>query len=731
MGYDLGVDLGTTFVAAAISRNGRTEMCTLGNQTVVSPAVVYLHESAGLVFGEAAERRGLSHPDRVERGFKRRLGDPTPIVLGGVPHQVTALMAAQLRHVLEAVSKVEGGPPDRVGLTCPANWGPYRRELFDEVAPLAGVRSQVVLTEPEAAAAYYGASRLLSDGETLAVYDLGGGTFDATVLRKRDGVVEVIGDPDGIERLGGIDFDEAILQWINHRYGGALAELDLSDPQAAAALAALRQECVRAKEALSADTETTIPVLLPHRQFFAPLTRAEFEGMIRAPIESTIGTLVRAVHTAHLEVDQLSAVLLVGGSSRIPLIERMIAEEIGRPTVADAHPKYAVALGAAAAAAPREAPPVAAPPVVPPPPPAAALRTRRPRRLLTGLAILLVVVMMVGGGTWFLAARAARSSAVSPTVAASPSPASTVAAAVAVPSIGTRVKLPTAPNYVAASPNGHQLYIADGNQTVSVLDTSDNRVTTSDIKMPGPAQFLSFSPDGRYVYVSLWDQRGGSVHAVSVLDTTDNTVKKTIRVRTRPFLPAVTPDGSRLYVPNHDSHTITVIDTKRMVQLTEITVPPEPHYVSFSLDGKRAYVADHESNFITVVDTATLKPIKNIKVGAAPHSVEQNPRRPLLINVNWAAASVCAIDTRTDSVRATIPVGKEPLSLHWSPDGRYAYVVNSASDSLSVIRADSLKVTATLPTGKAPTSIAVLPDGTRGYVSNSKDDSLTVLNLAG
>jgi len=748
VGYDLGVDLGTTFVAAAISRDGRAEMCTLGNQTVVSPAVVYFNEASELVFGEAAERRGLSHPDRVERAFKRRLGDPTPVVLGGVPQQVTALMAAQLRDVLDTVAKVEGSPPDRVALTYPANWGPYRRELFEEIPQLAGLLDHVTLTEPEAAAAYYGASRILGEGDTLAVYDLGGGTFDATVLRKQNGVVEVIGDPEGIERLGGIDFDEAIIQWINYRHGGALAELDMSEPRSAAAMAKLRQECVQAKEALSVDTETSIPVLLLNRQFFARLTRGEFEGMIRAPIESTIGTLVRAVHTARLEVQQLSAVLLVGGSSRIPLIERMIAEETGRPTVTDAHPKYAVALGAAmvaglrpvtagvgAAMAPR---PVAEPgPAIPA---EADQRIARPHWWLWAGIAVFVSILLVSGLTVYLTGRTGRTGrptaaapAARPSAAGEATPRSTrsVSAAVAVPSIGTPVKLASAPNYVAAAPNGHQLYIADGNQTVSVLDTSNNEVTTNDIRMPGPAQFLSFSPDGRYVYVSLWDRKGGDVHAVSILDTTDNTVKKTIPVETRPFLAAVTPDGGWLYVPNHDTHTVTVIDAKRMAKVDEITVPPEPHYVSFSVDGKRAYVADHESNVITVVDTATRKPLTNIKVGKSPHSVEQNPLRPLIMNVNWDDGTVCVIDTDTDKVRGTVGVGKLPLNIHWSPDGRYAYVVNSGSNNLSVIRADTLKVTATLPTGKFPTSIAVLPDGSRGYVSNRDDNSLTVLNLSG
>lgn len=780
MGYDLGVDLGTTFVAAAISRDGRVEMCTLGNQTVVSPAVVYLNDASQLIFGEAAERRGLSHPHRVERAFKRRLGDPTPVVLGGVPQQVTALMAAQLRDVLDTVTKVEGQPPDRVALTYPANWGPYRRELFEEVPQLAGLRDHVVLTEPEGAAAYYGASRLLNDGDTLAVYDLGGGTFDATVLRKQNGIVEVVGDPEGIERLGGIDFDEAIIQWINYRHGGVLAELDMAEAESAAAMAKLRQECVQAKEMLSVDTETSIPVMLLNRHFFARLTRPEFEVMIRAPIESTIGTLVRAVETARLDVHQLSAVLLVGGSSRIPLIERMITEQIGRPTLTDAHPKYAVALGAAMVAGlrPAETGPklaqvhepaagaaaaatstatktkVAWRPLVPPPrtaPPGSGLFAARPadpsadrdgsvrpakepRLSMRAGAAVATAVLLAGGLGLYIAERGDRlTSDASPEPAASaastPSSAPSVATAVAVPTLGKPVKLASAPNYAAVSPNGHQVYIADGNKSVSVVDTNTDTVTTNDIRVPGPAQFLSFSPDGRYVYVSLWDRKGGSVHAVSIIDTSDNTVKETIPVETRPFLAAVTPDGAWLYVPNHDTHTVSVIDANRMVLVGKITVPPEPHYVSFSVDGTRAYVANHESNVVTVIDTATRKSLTNIKVGKSPHSVEHNPQRPLVINVNWDDGTVTAIDANTSKVLGTIPVGNQPLNVHWSPDGRYAYVVNSGSDNLSVIRADTLKVTATLPTGRHPTSIAVLPDGTKGYVSNRDDNTLTVVNL--
>ena len=190
-GYNLGVDLGTTFVAAAISRNAQPEMFTLGDRSVVSPSVVYLREDGTIVTAEAADRRASSSPDRVARGFKRRLGDPTPVMLGGQPHSVVQLLGALLRDVLARVTGTEGAPPDHVVLTHPANFGPFRRALFEEVPLLVGLSHTRMITEPEAAAAYYASTRQLDEGEIVAVYDLGGGTFDVTILRKRATGIEI------------------------------------------------------------------------------------------------------------------------------------------------------------------------------------------------------------------------------------------------------------------------------------------------------------------------------------------------------------------------------------------------------------------------------------------------------------------------------------------------------------------------------------------------------------
>jgi len=351
VGYVLGVDLGTTYTAAATCRDGRTEIATLGSRSAAIPSVIHVHDDAVLV-GEAAERRASSEPDRVAREFKRRVGDTTPIFLGGSPYSAEALMGLMLKWVVEQVSQREGGAPDRVAVSYPANWGPYKKELLDNAIRQANVENALTLTEPEAAAIHYASTERVDVGDAVAIYDLGGGTFDAAVLRKTAGGWETLGTPEGIERLGGIDFDAAVFEHVQRSIGDALSQLDEDDETAMSAVVRLREECVQAKEALSSDTDVSIPVLLPNLQTQVRLTRGEFEDMIRPQIVSTIEALRRALAGAGVAVEAVKAVLLVGGSSRIPLVAQMLNEELGRPVNVDAHPKHSIALGAALAAAP-------------------------------------------------------------------------------------------------------------------------------------------------------------------------------------------------------------------------------------------------------------------------------------------------------------------------------------------------------------------------------------------
>ena len=386
MTYVLGVDLGTTYTAAAIHKNGRVTIASLGNQSAAIPSVLLLKDDASILTGDAANRRGMTEPERVARDFKRRVGDTTPIFLGGAPQSAEALMARLLRWVADEVTAREGSEPAHLAVCHPANWGQYKQDLLAQAVRMADLGVATFVTEPEAAAIFYASEQVVETGKVVAVYDLGGGTFDAAILRKTEDSFEILGRPEGIERLGGIDFDAAVFAHVARSLQGKLAELDEDDPVAMSAVARLRQECVDAKEALSTDSDVSISVLLPNVQTEVRLTRSEFEAMIRPSLADTIGAMRRAFASANLTADDVSAVLLVGGSSRIPLVAQLVGAELGRPVAVDTHPKHAVALGAAYAAAasaagPGEAPAPAAAPVVAPaaapvpppvPPPVAA-----------------------------------------------------------------------------------------------------------------------------------------------------------------------------------------------------------------------------------------------------------------------------------------------------------------------------------------------------------------------
>ena len=156
-----------------------------------------------------------------------------------------------------------------------------------------------------------------------------------------------------IDGFGGLDVDEAILSYVDDAVGGALARLDVDDARTAVALARLRHDCVLAKENLSLDTETVVPVFLPGRHFEIRLNRTTFDQMLRSHVESTVDALSRAVRSAGLTAADVDAVLFIGGSSRIPLVMETVTREFGRPLLEGVHPVHAVALGAAALAAVR------------------------------------------------------------------------------------------------------------------------------------------------------------------------------------------------------------------------------------------------------------------------------------------------------------------------------------------------------------------------------------------
>ena len=354
MNYVLAIDVGTSFTAAALVKpdQGPTptpEILPLGLHGNAVPSVLFYTDDGRVLVGEAAERRGLDDPHHMVREFKRRIGDSVPLAVGEgwlAPEDVYATMA---RWVVDRAGEREGTAPSSIIMTHPAAWGQHRTSVVLAALNAAGLHDITLISEPEAAALHYASQTRVEDGSIIAVYDLGGGTFDTAILRKAGaGNFELLGRPDGIETLGGADFDAAVLRHVMGHVK-ASGDVDPEAPDTLAALSRLRRECREAKEALSLDSESSVAVSLPGTQLSVRLVRAEFEALIEEPLRETVEALERSLQSVNVDSQDLSAVLLIGGSSRIPLVAQMISVELGRPIAVDADPKSSICLGAAVA----------------------------------------------------------------------------------------------------------------------------------------------------------------------------------------------------------------------------------------------------------------------------------------------------------------------------------------------------------------------------------------------
>ncbi len=415
--YVLGVDLGTTYTAAAIARHGRAEVCQLGTATAAVPSVVVVGERGDAAVGEAAERRASTEPTRTAREFKRRLGDTTPLMLGGTPYTPEALMAIVLKWVVAQVSQTEGGPPSQVVLTHPANFGPYKLDLMREVGRLADLDHVALISEPQAAAVSYAQRSAIGQGAVVAVYDFGGGTFDAALVQRTAGNgFELISTPTGLDRLGGIDIDHAVLAHVlDHANINASVDLDPTDPAVLAATWRLRHDCQRAKEALSNDASAVVAVNLPGFNTTVTINRSELEDLVRPRVMETIEATQRAVRLARLELSGIDRILLVGGSSRMPMVADLLRSTLQRPVALDANPKHAICVGAALIAS-QPAPPTVLASLLPPTtatagaiamaaPPLSTVPTAPKKRtglivgaIVAAIALAVGAVVLLGGG---------------------------------------------------------------------------------------------------------------------------------------------------------------------------------------------------------------------------------------------------------------------------------------------------------------------------------------------
>ena len=353
MVYRLGIDLGTSFTAATIGRAGSAHGSSLGTDSAIVPSVVFIGADGARLYGSAAAELTNAESGRVLRGFVRRIGDETPMLpeagASTAAHRVAADFVAW---VVTQASVQEGREPEAVAVTHPATWGPHKRDLFAAALREVGIPGVALVAAP-VAAANAGTGRTHAAGAVVAVYDLGGRTFDAALLRRGDsGTWTSIGRPADLPDLGGADLDDLVLAHViaglSPDQQQTMALLDAEDRATAAALTALRAACVAAKESLSADTVATIEVKLPGITNKVRLTRSEFETMINAALEATVDVLDSVVDSAGLVAADLDAVLVTGGSSRIPLITQLLSRQFHVPVISAGGQNAATAIAAGA-----------------------------------------------------------------------------------------------------------------------------------------------------------------------------------------------------------------------------------------------------------------------------------------------------------------------------------------------------------------------------------------------
>ncbi|MDQ3790735.1 MAG: Hsp70 family protein [Actinomycetota bacterium] len=347
----LSVDLGTSNTVAVLSAHGRPPRVVEVDGGPNMPSAIFAAQDGRLVVGREAERQARLDPARFEPNPKRRVDEGT-LLLGDRVVSVTEAFAAVLAKVAGEVSRQLGGArPDEVRLTHPAQWGPVRRNVLLSAARQAGLGTNLVLIpEPVAAAAHFTSfpGRSLAPGQALAVYDLGAGTFDVAAVGATQTGFVVLAEA-GLPDLGGLDVDQALLAHIGRQVSSRdpAGWQRLMVPQSTAdrrAQRALREDVRAAKEALSGHPQTEVP--LPEQFGDVLVTRAELEDLVRRNLLRSAQLLADTVRAAGLAPDRLAGIYLVGGSSRIPLVATLIAEQLRIvPTNLD-QPETAVALGA-------------------------------------------------------------------------------------------------------------------------------------------------------------------------------------------------------------------------------------------------------------------------------------------------------------------------------------------------------------------------------------------------
>ena len=343
----IGIDLGTTNSCVAVMEGGEPVVIANAEGNRTTPSVVAFSKDGERMVGQVAKRQAITNPDRTIMSIKRQMGTDHKVNIDGkayTPQEISAMILQKLKADAEAYL---GQTVTEAVITVPAYFNDAQRQATKDAGKIAGLDVKRIINEPTAAALAYGVDK--ENAQKVMVYDLGGGTFDVSILDIGDGVIEVL-STSGDTHLGGDDFDEAIMNWMVAEFKSQ-SGIDLSGDKVA--MQRLKEAAEKAKIELSGVTSTAIN--LPYitadatgpKHLDLTLTRAKFDQLTAHLVERTAGPVRQAMSDAGLSANDIAKVLMVGGSSRIPAVQDMVKKLTGKEGFKGINPDECVAIGAA------------------------------------------------------------------------------------------------------------------------------------------------------------------------------------------------------------------------------------------------------------------------------------------------------------------------------------------------------------------------------------------------
>ena len=343
----IGIDLGTTNSCVAVMEGGEAVVIPNAEGNRTTPSVVAFSKDGERMVGQVAKRQAITNPDRTIISIKREMGSDYKVSIDGkkyTPQEISAMILQKLKADAEAYL---GETVSEAVITVPAYFTDAQRQATKDAGKIAGLDVKRIINEPTAAALAYGVDK--EESQKVMVYDLGGGTFDVSILDIDDGVIEVLAAA-GNNRLGGDDFDKCIMDWMAAEFKKTEG-IDLTGDKVA--MQRLKEAAEKAKIELSGVTSTSIN--LPYitadatgpKHLDLTLSRAKFDQLTAHLVEATAGPVRQAMNDAGLSGSDIHKVLMVGGSSRIPAVQEMVKKLTGKEGFKGINPDECVAMGAA------------------------------------------------------------------------------------------------------------------------------------------------------------------------------------------------------------------------------------------------------------------------------------------------------------------------------------------------------------------------------------------------